>query len=160
MTRVFLAAIMACGAAGAAQAQTYILDEIQTIPGVSGDVSFSVSGTNSLYEGVVFFAPSASDSGSFDLYSGSTEDSANLINAFTVTSSSPDPDGQILSIGPGTYNIAYDFTGVSGSAVLTNATATAIASAPEIDPSSAMAGLTLLGFGATLLRGRGSKRDA
>jgi hypothetical protein len=152
--------------AGTAQAQTvtnaFEVDNIvvgygyNTANDFSAPVTFTVTAPgDSLYiQGTATSSPYISGIGSLvDLTSSSVvfEDVA-LTNL-----AAGNPLFSIASLSAGTYEFLYSFS--DSSAALPNtvsiqATLTSTVSAPEVDPSEAAAGLTLLAGGLVVLRGR------
>jgi hypothetical protein len=138
--------------AGGAQAQTEtLIDTSLDVPTYLQSTStFTLSSASSLFiEGAL---PSNSQiEGTGFLSEGST-----LLDTFALTDGSGNLKFNQFNLAAGTYTFQYDFsnsTPVNGGTVILDATVSPMA-APEIDPSSAMAGLTLLGGGLATLRGR------
>jgi hypothetical protein len=85
-----------------------------------------------------------------------------LLDTFALTNGSGSVLFNQFNLAAGTYTFQYDFsnsTPTIGGSVYLSANVVPMA-APEIDPSSAMAGLTLLAGGIATLRGRRIKPKA
>jgi hypothetical protein len=151
MTRKLLfAAMIAGGAAGAAQAQTLVDTDMPIVAppvGIYEEVSFSVSAESVLYESASWELPTALDAADFVLDDISTGTSRRSFM-------SGDSAATHFNIAAGNYTLYYRLGGVGDANVDVNVVSPKTVAAPEIDPSSAMAGLTLLGFGVTMLRSR------
>lgn len=149
-----LAALIGWGAAGAVEAQTTILNQ-DLSPSSSWSQAFGIETESVISESVVWTTSLSTDSGLFSVITSSGVP----VNVNEITVSSGDPT--TFDLGPGSYILSAQYLVGAGeadfNAVATPATPVTM-SAPEIDPSSAMAGLTLLGFGVTVLRARGAQR--
>jgi len=147
--------------AGGAQAQTttefdYNVN-VPTIPEAS--FTFTLSSASSVF--VEEATPSATVvQGVGFLSQGSTAFTVNntgLVDVFSLTDGSGNPLTNTTYLAAGTYTFEYDFANSNSAPTGTTVSLdvyTAPVAAPEIDPSSAMAGLTLLGGGLATLRGR------
>jgi hypothetical protein len=138
--------------AGGAQAQTQtLIDTSLDVPTyLQSTSSFTLSSASSVFiEGAM---PSDSQVEGI----GFLSEGGTLLDTFALTDGSGNLKFNQFNLSAGTYTFQYDFsnnTPVVGGTVVLTATVSPVA-APEIDPSSAMAGLTLLGGGLATLRGR------
>jgi hypothetical protein len=137
--------------AGGAEAQTTLIDTDVSVPSYmqTADTFTLATASNLFIEGA---APSnAQIEGT-----GLLIQNGNVIDTFALTNGSGNVLFNQFTLAAGTYTFAYDFsnsTPVTGGSVYLNATVSAV-TAPEMDPTTAMAGLTLLGGGLATMRGR------
>jgi len=166
MKRIIGAFVAAMCVGGVAQAQTtiYVPDFVNgtVVTGTAYQTSFAVGGNdgNLLIEGSTTAATgvlgnvvvtSLTDGGLV----------AEDLN-FAAGNLSGNFDFQFQNLAAGAYELGYEFTAPGNAVVPVGFTASVESTyaAPEIDPASAGAGLTLLGGGLLVIRGRRGLRHA
>lgn len=137
--------------AGVAQAQSIVDTTLDVPTYLQTADTFTLTSASSLFiEGA---APSNSQIKGI----GFLSENDVLLDTFALTDGSGGVFFNQFNLAAGTYTFQYDFsnsTPTVGGTVYLDANVVATVAAPEIDPSSAMAGLTLLGGGLATLRGR------